>query len=119
MQRSFTDRVFGGVCGGLAASLRINSWFIRALFIVAAVASLGAFAALYVLLWWIVPQEHLTAPERHGVSLFVVLLLLAATAALWALRDQGLLNAPDGTSLYLPLLALMLSLVFFLRQVRA
>ena len=119
MLRSFTDRLFGGVCGGLAATFRINSWIVRALFVILAVMSVGAFAAVYLLLWWLVPQERLLAERRGGVPVVFVLLLLVLTAVLWALRDQGMLNAPDGTSLYLPLLALILSLVFFLRQVRA
>jgi phage shock protein PspC (stress-responsive transcriptional regulator) len=119
MQRSFTDRLFGGVCGGLAATSRLNSWIVRALFIILTVLSAGAFAAVYLLLWWLVPQERLLAERRGGLPLVFVLLLLVMTAVLWALRDQGMLNAPDRTSLYLPILALILSLVFFLRQVRA
>lgn len=119
MLRSFTDRLFAGVCGGLAATFRLNSWIVRALFVALAVLSEGAFVALYLLLWWLVPQERLLAERRVGVPAVLVLLLIVLTAALWAVRDQGMLNAPDGSSLYLPILILILSVVFFLRQVRA
>lgn len=119
MLRSFTDRFLGGVCGGLAATLRLNSWILRALFVVLTLASAGAFAALYVVLWWVTPQERLLAERRGGLPLVFVLLLIVLTAALWAARDQGMLIAPSGTSLYFPILAVFLSVVFFLRQVRA
>jgi phage shock protein PspC (stress-responsive transcriptional regulator) len=119
MFRSYTDRVLGGVCGGLAASLRVNSWLVRGVFVALTLASLGAFAALYLILWWITPQETLTGRRRGGLALPVLLLLIAVTVALWIGRDMEWLRAPGGESLYLPVVALVLGLVFFLRQVRA
>src|ERR1041384_5468885 len=64
MYRSFTDRVLGGVCGGLAAVFPINAWVFRAAFMVLSIVTSGAFAALYILLWWFVPQESLVG--RRG-----------------------------------------------------
>jgi phage shock protein PspC (stress-responsive transcriptional regulator) len=119
MQRSFTDRLLGGVCGGIGHALRLNSWLVRSLFVVLAVASLGAFVVFYLLLWWIAPQESVAAPRRGGLPIFMVLLLAVLTIGLWIGREQGFLNTDDGTSLYLPILAIILSVVFFLRQVRA
>lgn len=118
MLRSFSDRVFGGVCGGLAASLHISSLWVRVLFVVLTLASLGAFAALYLLLWWIVPQESQTR-KRRGMPLFFVLILIVLTAAAWAGRDLGQLTTPSGVNLFWPGAAVILSAVFFLRQVRA
>jgi phage shock protein PspC (stress-responsive transcriptional regulator) len=119
MLRSFTDRVLGGVCGGIATALRVNAWIVRAVFIVLAIASVGAFAALYLILWWVMPQESFTSRRRGGLPLILLLVLAALTVALWLGRDAAWLRAPGGESLYLPLLALVLALVFFLRQVRA
>jgi phage shock protein PspC (stress-responsive transcriptional regulator) len=119
MLRSFTDRVFGGVCGGIAAALPVNVWVIRAVFVALALASLGAFAALYCILWWITPQESLLARKRGGLPVVLLLVFVALTVALWLGRDAAWLRAPGGESLYLPVLALVLGLVFFLRQVRA
>jgi phage shock protein PspC (stress-responsive transcriptional regulator) len=48
MYRSFTDRVFGGVCGGLAAILPINAWVFRAAFIVLSIMTVGAVPAVVV-----------------------------------------------------------------------
>ncbi|MCC6616974.1 MAG: PspC domain-containing protein [Anaerolineae bacterium] len=119
MLRSFTDRVFGGVCGGLATALPIDAWIIRIAFVVLALISLGGFAALYLILWWITPQESPTSGRQRGLGLPLVLILIVLTAALWLVRDQTWLRAPGGESLYLPLILFVVALVFFLRQVRA
>lgn len=119
MLRSFTDRLFGGVCGGLSSTLRINSWVLRLLFLVLAVLSAGAFAVLYLILWWLVPQQRLTVERQGGLPVLLVFLFIALTAGFWFGRDQGWWNTTEGTTLYLPILALVLSVVFFLRQVKA
>ena len=118
MLRSFTDRVFGGVCGGLAASLRINAWWIRGLFVLLTIASLGAFAVLYLLLWWIVPRES-PVERRRGVPVILILLLVALMIAAWIGRDLGYLRAPTGVDLFWVGALVLLSAVFFLRQLRA
>lgn len=118
MARSFTDRVFGGVCGGLAGALRLNVWLVRALFVILSIASLGAFAVLYLLLWWITPQEF-PQMERRTLPIIVVVLLMLLTLAAWAARDLGYLNAPNGVNLFYPGVLLVLCAVFFLRQLRA
>lgn len=120
MVRSFTDRVLGGVCGGLGKALRLNSWWVRAVFVVLTVLSVGAFAALYLLLWWTVPQESLAVRRRRrGLNLLVVFALVALVAAAWYLRDTGSLRGPTGIDLFWPGVLLVLSAVFFLRQIRA
>jgi phage shock protein PspC (stress-responsive transcriptional regulator) len=118
MYRSFSDRVLGGVCGGLAAALHVNAWAVRVVVALLAVMSLGAFAALYVLLWWIVPQESPTE-RRRGVPLIIIIILIALTAAAWVGREFGQLTTASGVSLFWPGVLLILSAVFFLRQVRA
>jgi len=119
MLRSFTDRVLGGVCGGLATALHIDAWIIRIAFVVLGLISLGGFVALYLILWWITPQESPTSSHQRGLALPLVLLLVILTAGLWIARDQTWLRAPGGESLYLPLILFVVALVFFLRQVRA
>lgn len=120
MKRSFTDRVFGGVCGGLAVALRVNAWVLRALFALLAVASAGAFAALYLLLWWIVPQESLMADAeaRSGLPVALALALVALTLLAWVGHRLGYLRAPTGVDVFYPLMLLVLSAVFMLRQIR-
>jgi hypothetical protein len=83
-----------------------------------AVISLGAFAALYLMLWWIVPQESPTQ-RRRGVPLILVILLILLTVVAWIGRDLGQLNTPSGVNLFWPGALLIMSMVFFLRQLRA
>jgi phage shock protein PspC (stress-responsive transcriptional regulator) len=115
MQRSFSERIVGGVCGGLAARLHINVWLVRVLFTVLALVSIGAFAAAYLILWWLAPQQSAVEPRR-GLPVLVALLILLAAGVVWALHLGGQLVTADGVSLYLPILAVALAAVFFLRQ---
>lgn len=118
MYRSFTDRVFGGVCGGVAVRLPINAWMLRGLFVVFTVASLGTVGLLYLGLWWIIPQESLIEARNSGplVVLGALLLTLLLVGA-WVGHLSGVLRGPDDQALLLPVALLILSIVFFLRQV--
>ena len=55
-RRSRTDRLFGGVCGGIARATGMESWVWRLLFVALFVCA-GAGLLLYVLLWIFVPSE--------------------------------------------------------------
>lgn len=114
MLRSFTDRVLGGVCGGLAASLRLNVWLLRVIFALLTVVTSGAFALWYLVLWWVTPQESLIMRKRGIPAILVVLLGLLVVAA-WFGRD--VLRAPNGEPLFWAGAAALVSAIFFLRQV--
>mgnify|MGYP005838085619 CR=1 FL=1 len=116
MHRSFTDRVFGGVCGGVGALFGINPWWVRGAFVILSILSLGVFVIPYLLLWWLAPLASPVSTQRRGAAWLPVLLLLVLTAAVWVARDQGLLRAPNGADLFYPGAALLLGGVFFLRQ---
>lgn len=119
MNRSFTDRVLGGVCGGLAVLFPINAWWFRAAFVALAAVTTGAFGALYLLLWWMLPQESLVSRRRGGAGwLLLVILLAVATLAAWLAHLSGGLKGPTGQDLFWPGILLALGAVFFLRQVR-
>lgn len=117
MRRSFSDRVLGGVCGGLAAALRLDSWLVRIAFAVLTVASLGVFAILYILLWWVTPMES-PVEGRRGLPVIFALILIVLAAASWYARDNGLLVAPNGEPIFWQGAAVVLAVVFFLRQIR-
>ena len=57
MYRSFTDRVLGGVCGGMGALLPLNPWWFRAIFLILGVITTGAFALLYLALWMLLTRR--------------------------------------------------------------
>ena len=63
--RSDTDRVIAGVCGGLAAHLRLDSLVVRILFAVLATLN-GAGVVLYLLLWILLPisPDERRSPEE-------------------------------------------------------
>lgn len=116
MVRSFTDRVFGGVCGGFGAALRINGWWLRGLFTLLSIVSQGAFVIPYVLLWWITPQESPSARRQRRLPVIFALLLIVLTVGAWIARDQGLLRSETGADLFWPGALVLLAAVFFLRQ---
>jgi phage shock protein C len=58
--RSNSDRMLGGVCGGIGQYLDIDSTLIRLLFVVG-VVFFGVSPLIYVLLWVFIPHE-LSAP---------------------------------------------------------
>ena len=55
-RRSRSDRVLGGVCGGMARSTGVESWVWRLLFAVLFIFA-GAGLLVYLLLWIFVPSE--------------------------------------------------------------
>ncbi|MDL5054081.1 PspC domain-containing protein [Oscillatoria laete-virens NRMC-F 0139] len=116
MVRSFTDRVFGGVCGGLGSSLRLNAWAVRVVFTALSIISQGAFVVPYIALWWITPQEQPSARRQRRLPVILALLLLALTGAAWIARDQGLLRTETGADLFWPGALGILAVIFFLRQ---
>jgi phage shock protein C len=59
LMRSRADRMVGGVCGGLAAYLRIDATIIRLLFVLMALGS-GAGVFIYLVLWFVLPSEGVT-----------------------------------------------------------
>lgn len=94
MVRSFTDRLLGGVCGGIAGATRVNAWLVRLIVAVLAVASVGIFALWYAALWGILRQETPTRPVAgRGLGWLVFVALTALAAGLWALQLQ---NPDDG-----------------------
>jgi phage shock protein PspC (stress-responsive transcriptional regulator) len=56
LYRSVSDRMVGGVCGGLGVFLRIDPIFIRLLFVLLLFGSDFGFI-LYLLLWILIPEE--------------------------------------------------------------
>ncbi|ALL75234.1 hypothetical protein AD006_07865 [Pseudonocardia sp. EC080610-09] len=55
MRRSTTDKMLGGVCGGLAADLGIDAALLRILVLVLTLFTGGAAAIVYLAVWIIAP----------------------------------------------------------------
>ena len=63
LRRSRSDRILGGVCGGLAHYFGVDTLLVRLLFIVFAITA-GAGLLLYILLWILMPLEDEEAGGR-------------------------------------------------------
>ncbi|HPA32037.1 MAG TPA: PspC domain-containing protein, partial [Anaerolineaceae bacterium] len=63
--RSKTDRMIGGVCGGIAHVLRIDPVFVRLFFVLLAIGE-GIGVLLYLVLWLVIPEESAPAQMNFG-----------------------------------------------------
>jgi phage shock protein C len=62
LARSRTDKMIGGVCGGLAAYFGIDATIVRLVFVLAVLSGLSPF--IYLILWIVMPQEQPTQPQN-------------------------------------------------------
>jgi phage shock protein PspC (stress-responsive transcriptional regulator) len=116
MNRSFSDRIWGGVCGGIAERLPLNAWVWRAVFVVLTPLTLGSAAVLYLMLWLALPQASPVTQHRGDMrGLLLALILTALVFGGWAARLYGV-TLVNGSDLYFPLLLLLVALVFFIKQ---
>ena len=65
LTRSRSERILGGVCGGLGRWIGIDPVFVRLFFVVLAAAS-GSGVGIYILLWIIIPEEGMTESADFG-----------------------------------------------------
>lgn len=116
MMRSFSNRILGGVCGGLGQTLLLSATGWRILFILLTPLTLGAAGLLYLFWWWTMPQQSLIRDSRPGF--FHIILLFALPIIViggWIFQNR--LVGASGQALY-PLLMLLLGCVLFLlRQI--
>jgi phage shock protein PspC (stress-responsive transcriptional regulator) len=59
LYRSTTDKVIGGVCGGLGNYLNIDPVIVRILFVLLAIFG-GSGILVYIILWIVIPEEVYT-----------------------------------------------------------
>jgi len=117
MRRSFENRIFAGLCGGLQARTHLDAWWWRLGFALLALATQGLGLLAYLLLWWLLPAESPTVRVRAGLLGLLAWALALALILGYALRPALVLA--DGTSLYEPLLLLALALVYLLKEARS
>jgi len=58
--RSTSDKVFGGVCGGLARYFGIDATIVRLVFVLAVLS--GISPLVYLILWVVMPEEGAAQP---------------------------------------------------------
>jgi phage shock protein C len=65
LRRTRTDRMLGGVCGGIARATGLASWLVRLVFALLAICA-GTGVLLYVLMWILVPEEEVWRVDANG-----------------------------------------------------
>lgn len=116
MVRSFSNRIFGGVCGGLGNSTPINAWIWRIAFIALSIGTFGLGIALYLLWWWLLPMG---SPVRRNTSaglrgLLTILLTITLVGGL-IVREN--LTELVGADIFIEGVVLVLAFVLLLKQI--
>ena len=57
LYRSRSDKVFGGVCSGIARYFEIDPVLVRLLWVIFTLISMGLGIVAYIIAWIIVPEE--------------------------------------------------------------
>jgi len=124
------DRVFGGVCGGIASTLGVSAWWVRIAFLALILSAFTLGTLTYILLWVIIPGQ--TADDippllKYGeipAARYIrpeSLLLLGALAILLGVavlvQGTGLLEGPQGDLLG-PGLLFLIGLVLLIKHLR-
>jgi phage shock protein C len=89
LRRSRTDRVIGGVCGGLGAYFGLDPALFRIAFVILVLAGGGAGLPIYLVAWIITPGGESTppgpeSPSRNPASLVVGTIFVAMGLGLLA-----------------------------------
>jgi phage shock protein C len=64
LQRSRTERIIGGVCGGLGEYFNVDPTLVRVLWVIVTLMG-GAGILAYLILWIVVPQEPVGPLSPH------------------------------------------------------
>lgn len=65
LYRSTTDKVIGGVCGGLGKYLNLDPVIVRVLFVLLAVFG-GSGVLVYIILWIVIPEQKYNFGTKVG-----------------------------------------------------
>lgn len=65
IRRSISDRVIGGVCGGLAVYLKLDPVLVRIIFVLLTVFGGGGLLA-YIILWIVLPEENILLTSENN-----------------------------------------------------
>ncbi len=122
LYRSTTDKVIGGVCGGLAAYFKIDPVLVRLAFVVFTLAG-GASVLLYIVLWIAVPEGTTVAvvdtPSFLGTrGSETTAVILIAIGALWLLANLGAFTWINWAVAW-PLLLIVLGAALLFRGVKS
>ncbi|MGH7763004.1 MAG: PspC domain-containing protein [Candidatus Dormibacteraceae bacterium] len=91
--RRGSDRIIGGVCSGIAASLHVDVVWVRLAFVLLAFAQ-GIGVLVYVVLWFVMPETPQDRPSHSGFDT-----VTADIRRMWAeIRGEPRTPPPAATS---------------------
>lgn len=67
--RSRTQRMVGGVCGGLAEYLNMDVTIIRLLFVLGVIFGFGSLFIVYLVMLIVIPEAPMTAPSSDVIDI--------------------------------------------------
>lgn len=115
LTRSRTDRVLGGVCGGLAAYLKVDPLLVRLFFVLLALGD-GIGVLLYAVLWILVPAEG-AGPEGVEQTIRAGADEIAGRAQEFGQNlQQAVTERPGQTATAVGAALILLGLIFLLRN---
>ncbi len=124
LTRNLTDRVLGGVCGGLGTYVGVNPWWVRTLFVILGLFTAGTGVLIYLALWFILPAQTLAdipadAKKDERISLPETVVLVGIVVVVMGLiilaRNLGILSGPGGDA-FLPLVLIGFGFVLLIKQ---
>ena len=114
LYRSTTDKVIGGVCGGLASYFKIDPAIVRLAFVVFALLG-GASVLLYLVLWIAVPVGETGPVAVRPMNSDAIAMLLIGVGGIWLLANAGVLRFINWSFAW-PLALVALGLVLLVRR---
>ncbi len=125
LTRNLTDRVLGGVCGGLGAFIGVDPWWVRAAFVVLGVFTAGTGVLIYLALWFILPPQTLAdlpdprsggrAPRASPETVIVIGAAVIGMGMVVLARNLGMLSSDQGDA-FLPLVIIIFGFVLLVKQ---
>ena|SRR5579859_6073184 len=130
LRRNMLDRVFGGVCGGIASTLGVSAWWARIAFLALMFSAFALGTLTYILLWVIIPSQTAadlplmlkygeTPPARYvrPESLLVLGALSILIGVVVLIQSTGIFQGPQGDLLG-PGLLFLIGLAILVKHLR-
>jgi phage shock protein C len=116
LMRSRTDQMIGGVCGGLANYLGVDTTLVRLVFVLLVLGN-GAGVLIYLLLWMVIPREDRLAGARTEETISANASEIADRARSLGDEVRGMASTPNPkAALFFGVALIGLGIVFLLEN---
>lgn len=124
LARSLTDRVLGGVCGGLGSTIGIDPWWVRSGFVILGLFTAGTGLLIYLALWFALPPQSLgdlpasRESQPRAANPETIILIGGAVIVMGLIvlaRNLGILSSENGDA-FLPLVVIAFGLTLLAKQ---